>query len=111
MCGISAFILSGNDLKNNQEEWKCFNVLISSMKALQNRGYDSCGIIDSEFKCLLRTINNSEIQSNVDINIPNDSVDQLVLKKNNFPSNALISIDILYLRYSDKISRIDVKNS
>ena len=92
MCGISAFILSGNDLKNNQEEWKCFNVLISSMKALQNRGYDSCGIIDSEFKCLLRTINNSEIQSNVDINIPNDSVDQLVLKKNNFPSNALIGM-------------------
>ena len=91
MCGISAFLLSGNDLKNNKEDWKCFDILIHSMKALQNRGYDSCGIIDSEFKCLLRTINKSEMED-FDITIPNDAVEQLFLKRDSFPSNALIGM-------------------
>lgn len=93
MCGISAFLLSGKDLKNNQEDWKCFDILIRSLKALQNRGYDSCGIIDGEFKCLVRTIKKSEMEDDVvDINIPDDSVEQLVLKRDSFPCNALIGM-------------------
>lgn len=92
MCGISAFLLSQKDL-NNQEKWKCFDVLIRSLKALQNRGYDSCGIIDSEFKCLVRTIKKSEMKYDItNVNIPDDAVEQLVLKRNSFPQNALIGM-------------------
>ena len=43
MCGIAAFLLSDN--LNAVEKWCCFNVLILSLKALQNLGYDSCGVI------------------------------------------------------------------
>ena len=87
MCGISAF-LSG---KFENKDWKCFDILIQSLQALQNRGYDSCGIIDSNFKCLARTIKKSEMKENID-NIPDDAVEQLILKRDSFPSNALIGM-------------------
>jgi glucosamine--fructose-6-phosphate aminotransferase (isomerizing) len=89
MCGITAFLLA--DIKeNNEENWYCFNILIRSLKALQNRGYDSCGIIDSEFKCLLKTIKKSEMLIYENEKIPEDAVDQLILKQNLFPKNALV---------------------
>ena len=90
MCGIVAFLLS--DKLTNVEKWCCFNVLIRSLKALQNRGYDSCGIIDSEFKYLLRTIKKSEMKGIINDNIPDDAVEQLVLNKEYFPKNAFIGI-------------------
>jgi glucosamine--fructose-6-phosphate aminotransferase (isomerizing) len=110
MCGITAFLLSNKENKenNNRENWYCFNILVRSLKALQNRGYDSCGIIDSEFKCLLRTIKKSEMllgedkksslscqnqtKFSEDAKIPEDAVEQLSLKQHLFPKNALVGM-------------------
>ena len=92
MCGITAFLLSDIKENSNLENWHCFNTLTQSLKALQNRGYDSCGIIDSEFKCLIRTIKKSEMLLYYDEKIPEDAVEQLILKKNLFPKNALIGM-------------------
>ena len=91
MCGITALLLS-NKGNNNPENWYCFNILVRSLKALQNRGYDSCGIIDSEFKCLLKTIKKSEMLIYEDKKIPEDAVEQLNLKQNLFPKNALVGM-------------------
>lgn len=90
MCGIAAFLLSDN--LNAVEKWCCFNVLIRSLKALQNRGYDSCGVIDSDFKCLLRTIKKSEMKGVIDDDLPDDAVEQLLLQKDNFPKNASVGM-------------------
>ena len=79
MCGITAILLSETSKLN------CFDILIESLKSLQNRGYDSCGIIDGEFKCLLR-----EIKS--DINNISDVIEKLILKKNQFPENTLVGM-------------------
>ena len=83
MCGITAILLSETSKLN------CFDILIESLKSLQNRGYDSCGIIDGEFKCLLREIK-SDIKS--DINNISDVIEKLILKKNQFPENTLVGM-------------------
>jgi len=88
MCGISALLLSN---KTN-ENWYCFNILIRSLKALQNRGYDSCGIIDSNFKSLLRTVKKSEMNNIQDNDLPDDAVEQLILYKNKFPKNSFVGM-------------------
>ena len=93
MCGITALLCSNGDAKQNREKWCCFNTLIHSLKALQNRGYDSCGVIDSEFKCLLRTVKKSEMKDVVDEDLPDDAVEQLLLQKDKFP----IRIPIFHL--------------
>jgi len=92
MCGIAAFLCSNGDTKQNREKWCCFNTLIRSLKALQNRGYDSCGVIDSEFKCLLRTVKKSEMKDSIDEDLPDDAVEQLLLQKDKFPINALVGM-------------------
>jgi len=108
MCGISAF------LSKCRKEKICFDVLISSLKALQNRGYDSCGIIDGNFECLLRATKKSElygtiIDESVPLNdeifkekknttknfsdsLPEDAVSQIELRRNLFPKQARIGI-------------------
>lgn len=52
MCGVTA-ILSNNKLND---------IIINSLKALQNRGYDSCGVIDNKFT-LLREIQEPDTDS------------------------------------------------
>ena len=76
MCGITAFLRNDNS--------DCFDIVINSLKALQNRGYDSCGIIDSNFKSLLRTVKEDVSYINT------DAIDQLILKKKDFPKNACV---------------------
>ena len=91
MCGITAY-LSSNNIEYNKQ-WQCFDILISSLKALQNRGYDSCGIIDSNFKCLLRTVKKSEMEDNeININLPDDTIEQIILKREFFPKNTLVGM-------------------
>jgi glucosamine--fructose-6-phosphate aminotransferase (isomerizing) len=75
MCGIIAF------LYKNAKNYECFLTLINSLKALQNRGYDSCGLIDSNFKCLLKAVKNK-----------NDAIEKLLLQKEDFPLDAMIGI-------------------
>ena len=43
MCGITAYLTSETSVNK-----ACFKTLIQSLQALQNRGYDSCGVIDSD---------------------------------------------------------------
>lgn len=75
MCGIIAF------LYKKSRNYDCFLTLINSLKALENRGYDSCGILDSNFKCLLKAVKNK-----------NDAINQLLLQKEKFPKEAKIGI-------------------
>lgn len=75
MCGIVAF------LYKNAKNYECFITLINSLKVLENRGYDSCGLIDSNFKCLLRAVKNKT-----------DAIKQLLLQKDKFPKLATIGI-------------------
>jgi len=94
MCGISAFLCPSH-IQKKKELWFCFDTLIHSLKALQNRGYDSCGIIDSQFKCLLRTVKKSELKYSEDeefLNLPDDSVEQLLLQKDKFPVDATVGM-------------------
>lgn len=77
MCGISAVLLS----EKNKD---VFDILTCSLRALQNRGYDSCGIVDGNLKCFLKKVKKSETY-NQDENIPDDAVEQLSKLKNIFP--------------------------
>lgn len=88
MCGISAFLLHDSNIHKN---WYCFETLIKSLKALQNRGYDSCGIIDNNFTSLLKAVNKPETINTIE-NIPKDAVEHLELQKNKFPKNAYCGI-------------------
>lgn len=80
MCGISAY-LKPNEKDSSIED--CFKILTQSLQALQNRGYDSCGIIDSEFKCLLRTVKDEKID---------DAVNELISHENKFPDDAVVAM-------------------
>jgi glutamine---fructose-6-phosphate transaminase (isomerizing) len=75
MCGIIAVLLG-----TNQKE-DVFELLITSLKILQNRGYDSCGLMDSHFLSLLKAIKTS-----------NDTIEELYRLKKDFPVDCDVGI-------------------
>ena len=81
MCGITAYLKKTDNKTDKNHD--CFETLTQSLQALQNRGYDSCGVIDSKFKCLLR---------NVKGGATNDAVKQLISNKDKFPSDAIVGM-------------------
>lgn len=90
MCGITALLMGMN---TPTEKHYVFNMLVRSLKALQNRGYDSCGILDSQFRCLLRAVKRAEMEENTkDSNVPDDAIDQISLHKSKFPISARVGI-------------------
>lgn len=86
MCGILAVLLASDS--NNH---KCFHLLLSGLRALQNRGYDSCGVIDSNFKGYIRTVKGTE-QDDFNTSLPDDAVDQMELKKQLFPEHSVVGM-------------------
>jgi len=97
MCGIVAVLLgsietNSTNSTNSSKKHIVFNLLLKSLRALQNRGYDSCGILDSEFSCLLKAVKRAELEEvtdNVSELLPDDAIDQIQLSKDQFPSQAI----------------------
>lgn len=85
MCGIIAVLLGARFPSSKSEKQFCFQLLLKSLRALQNRGYDSCGVIDSRFKCLLRAVKGTELNGSADKSLPDDAVDQIELLGTKFP--------------------------
>lgn len=91
MCGIVALLLGSIHQKDHQT----FDLLVKSLRALQNRGYDSCGLLDSQFRTLLRAVKKTEmeeLQDSINPNLPDDAIDQILLNRHKFPSNATVGI-------------------
>jgi glucosamine--fructose-6-phosphate aminotransferase (isomerizing) len=84
MCGILAILLGAASSDSHQ----CFNFLLSGLRALQNRGYDSCGVVGPQFEGYLRAVKGTELNGAFDKSLPDDAVDQLELCKAKFPEQA-----------------------
>jgi glucosamine--fructose-6-phosphate aminotransferase (isomerizing) len=84
MCGIVALLLGNTNIN---KKYFLFNTLLKSLRALQNRGYDSCGIMDSRFNCILKAVKKNELQENINVPslLPDDAIDQIKLCQNKFP--------------------------
>lgn len=97
MCGIVALLLGSVD-QTPAKKYAVFNLLLKSLRALQNRGYDSCGVLDSNFTCLLKAVKRTEMEelivnyNQISPNIPDDAIDQIFLHKKEFPASAVAGI-------------------
>lgn len=87
MCGIVAVLLGEEESSVN---YKVFDLLLLSLRALQSRGYDSCGILDSTFRSLIKAVKRSELDNLSDNqeDCPEDAIDQIYSSKNTFPDEA-----------------------